>query len=152
MKTLIAFVVGLGLVGFASTAWADDKKDEKGDAPKLSGKYTLVSGKKNDKPIDEDSKKGEYDFGPEKITIKGNGITFVMGYKLVSKANPAEIDMEILEGPEGTKGSKAAGIVEVKGDTLKLAYSMDKDKDDKIKRPKTFDGKEGFVFEFKKAK
>ena len=39
------------------------------------------------------------------------------------------------------------GIVEAKGDTLKLAYSIDKDK-----RPKDFDGKEGFMFEFKKAK
>lgn len=152
MKTLAAFALGLGLLGFVGLPTrADDKKDEK-DGVKLSGKYTLVGGKKNDKPIDEDAKKGEYDFGPDKITIKGNGITFVMGYKLVPKTNPAEIDMEILEGPEGTKGSKAAGIVEVKGDTIKLAYSMDKDKDDKLKRPKNFDGKEGFLFEFKKAK
>jgi uncharacterized protein (TIGR03067 family) len=155
MKTLAAFALGLGLIGFVGLPTrADDKKDEKDDKDgvKLSGKYTLVGGKKNDKAIDEDAKKGEYDFGPDKITIKGNGVTFVMGYKLVSKTNPADIDMEILDGPEGTKGSKAAGIVEVKGDTIKLAYSMDKDKDDKLKRPKTFDGKEGFMFEFKKAK
>ena len=39
------------------------------------------------------------------------------------------------------------GIVELKGDVLKLAYSIDKDK-----RPKNFEGKEGFMFEFKKAK
>ena len=60
---------------------------------------------------------------------------------------PAQVDMEILEGPEGSKGSKAVGIVELKGDVLKLAYSLDKEK-----RPKDFDGKTGFYFELKKEK
>ncbi len=55
--------------------------------------------------------------------------------------------MEILEGPEGTKGSKAQGIIEQKGDTLKIAYTTDKDK-----RPKDFEGKEGNVFDLKKTK
>ena len=70
-----------------------------------------------------------------------------MGYKLDPKTKPMNIDMEILEGIEGTKGSKAEGIVELKGEVLKLAYSIEKGK-----RPKNFEGKEGFMFEFKKAK
>jgi hypothetical protein len=37
-------------------------------------------------------------------------------------------------------------VVELKGDTLKLAYMIDKDK-----RAKDFDGKDGFYFELKKA-
>ena len=146
MKTITAFVLGLGLVGVlgfvASTTRADDK-----DAPKLEGKYKLVAGKMNDKPIGDDAKKGEYTITADKITIKGMDLTFVMSYKLDPKASPVGIDMEILEGPEGTKGSKAYGIVEMKGDTLKLAYAMEKDK-----RPKDFDGKTGNMFELKKEK
>jgi uncharacterized protein (TIGR03067 family) len=150
MKSIAAFALGLGLLALlGSTARTDDKKPE---APKLEGKYTLVGGKKNDKPIDDDAKKGEFTFTADKVTIKGMGMTFVMGYKLDAKQTPIHIDMEILEGIEGSKGTKAAGIIEVKGDTLKLAYSLDKDKDDKFKRPTNFDGKDGMFFEFKKAK
>jgi uncharacterized protein (TIGR03067 family) len=114
---------------------------------KLDGKYELVGGKKDGTPIDDEAKKGEFIFAPDKITIKGMGLTFEMGYKLDPKTTPMNIDMEILEGPEGAKGTKAAGIIEVKGDMIKLAYSLDKDK-----RPKNFEGKEGNMFEFKKVK
>ena len=131
----------LGVLGSPAPA------QEKEKAPKLEGKYTLVAGKKNGAAIDEESKKGEYTFTADKITIKGMDITFVMGYKIDPKPEPMNIDMEILEGPEGTKGSKAQGIIEVKGDTIKLAYSTDKDK-----RPKDFKGEKDFYFELKKAK
>jgi uncharacterized protein (TIGR03067 family) len=147
MKTIAVFALGLGLLGWAGLGTrADDKKDDKA-ASKLEGKYTLVGGKKNGGAIDEDAKKAEYTVTAEKITIKGKDMTFVMGYKLDAKASPNTVDMEILEGPEGTKGSKAYGIVELKDGMLKLAYAMEKDK-----RPKNFEGKDGMMFEFKKAK
>ena len=69
---------------------------------------------------------------------------FVIGYTLNPKATPPSIDLEILEGPEGTKGEKAHGIVERKGDDLRIAYAFEKDK-----RPKDFDGKDGMLFIFK---
>ena len=150
MKTIAAFALGMGLLASMSLGLksrADDKDEKKGDAPKLEGKYTLTGGKKDGAEVGEDAKKGEYSFTAEKVTIKGMDLTFVMGYKLDPKTTPVNIDMEILEGPEGAKGTKAVGIVEVKGDVLKLAYSTDKDK-----RPKNFEGKEGFMFEFKKKK
>lgn len=149
MKTFAACVLGLGLVGCLGLATrAQEKKDEnKADAPKLEGMYTLVGGKKNGTPIDDEAKKSKFTFTSDKITIDGMGLKFEIAYKLDAKATPVAIDMEITSGPEGTKGSKAQGIVELKGDALKLAYSLDKDK-----RPKAFDGKEGFLFEFKKAK
>jgi uncharacterized protein (TIGR03067 family) len=157
MRAFATFTLGLGLIVLLGTSVrSDDKKEEKKAETKaetkLEGKYTLVGGKRNDKPIDDESKKAEYTFTADKVTIKGKDASFVMSYKLDPKTNPMEIDMEIVDGPDGTKGAKAAGIVELKGDTLKLAYSMDKDKDDKLKRPKNFDGKEGMAFEFKKAK
>ena len=149
MKTIAAFALGLGLVVSAGLGGrADDKKDEKkSEAPKLDGKYTLVGGKTKGNAIDDEAKKGTYTFTPEKITIEGMGLKFVMGYKIDPKTTPMNIDIEILEGPEGTKGTKAQGIIEVKGDTVKLAYVTEKEK-----RPKDFEGKEGNMYEFKKAK
>jgi uncharacterized protein (TIGR03067 family) len=146
MKTFAAFALWLGLLGWVGlSAQAQDKKE----APKLEGKYNLVGGKTKGKDLDDEAKKGTYTFTADKITIEGMGMKFVMGYKIDPKTTPMNVDMEILEGPEGTKGSKAQGIIEVKGDTVKLAYTMEKDK-----RPKDFDGKEATVnvYELKKAK
>ena len=157
MKTIAVLVFGLGLFGCLELAARtqdkkDDKKEEKKDdkkvdAPNLEGKYKLESGKKNNEAIGDEAKKWEYTFTAEKITVKSPDVTFVFSYKLDPKTTPINIDMEITEGLEGTKGSKASGIIEVKGDILKLAYSLEKDK-----RPKSFDGKEGNMFEFKKVK
>lgn len=149
MKTIAAFSLGLGMVALlGAPVWAQEK-DKKGDAPKLEGKYTLVAGKVNGAAASDDSKKAEYTVTADKFTIGGKDIKFVMGYKIDAKTTPTNIDMEILEGPEGTKGTKAFGIVELKGDTLKLAYALGKDGE---KRPKDFEGKAGFMFELKKAK
>ena len=145
MKTIAAFALGLGLLACGGYSAAEPEKES--DGPKLAGKYTLTGGKKDGSEISDDSKKGEYEITADKITIKGKDASFVMGYKLDPKTKPMNIDMEILEGIEGTKGSKAEGIVELKGEVLKLAYSIEKGK-----RPKNFEGKEGFMFEFKKAK
>jgi uncharacterized protein (TIGR03067 family) len=140
MKTITALALGLGLLASAGLAAQDE-------APKIEGKYKLTAGKRDGKEIGDESKKGEYTITGDKITIKGQDAKFVMGYKIDPKTKPMNIDMEILEGVEGTKGAKAEGIVEMKGDVLKLAYSTEKGK-----RPKDFDGKEGFMFEFKKDK
>jgi uncharacterized protein (TIGR03067 family) len=135
-------------LGLAVCAGLAVRAQDKADAPKLEGKYTLVSGKRDGRDgIDEMSKKAEYIIGKETITIKGGDAQFVIKYKLDPKATPTAIDLEITEGPEGAKGSKAEGIVELKGDELKLAYTMEAGK-----RPKDFSGKEGHSFVFKKAK
>ncbi|MDY3559749.1 TIGR03067 domain-containing protein [Gemmata sp. JC673] len=139
MKTF-ALVAGLVACSALIARAADEKLD-------LAGTYTLVAGKKNGADVDATAKKAQYIVTADKFTIKGGEITFVMGYKLDAKATPAQVDMEILEGPEGTKGTKAIGILELKGDTLKIAYSLDKEK-----RPKEFDGKTGYYFELKKEK
>jgi uncharacterized protein (TIGR03067 family) len=144
MKLFVVGALGWSLLVVAGFSTAQDKKTE---TPKLEGNYKLVGGKVNGSPIGEEAKKGEYSIIAEKFTIKGMGITFVIGYTLDPKTTPVSIDLVILEGPEGTKGSKAQGIIELKGDTLKLAYTMEKDA-----RPKNFEGKEGNVFELKKSK
>jgi len=139
MKTF-ALLAGLVACAGLTARAADDKLD-------LSGKYKLVVGKKNGADADEKSKLAAYTVTKDQFTIAGGEFKFVMGYKLDASKTPASIDMEIQEGPEGSKGTKAVGIVELKGDVLKLAYTLDKDK-----RPKDFDGKTGFYFELKKEK
>jgi uncharacterized protein (TIGR03067 family) len=139
MKTL-ALLAGL-LACAGLTARADDDKLD------IAGKYALVAGKKNGVNIDEKSKKATYTVTADQFTIVGGEVKFVMGYKLDASTKPANINMEIQEGPEGSKGGKALGIVELKGDVLKIAYTLDKDK-----RPKDFEGKAGFYFELKKEK
>jgi uncharacterized protein (TIGR03067 family) len=145
MKTITAFALGLGLVGFFGLGAVGQEK--KPDAPKLEGKYTLVAGKINGKAIDEDAKKAEYTFTADQVTVKGKDIMFVMGYKIDPRTDPMNVDMAIADGTEGSKGTKAQGIIEVKGDTVKLAYSTEKEK-----RPKDFKGEKDFYFELKKAK
>ena len=139
MKTFV-LVAGLTACFLQPARAADDKID-------LAGKYTLVAGKKNGADADETAKKAEYTATGDTFTIKGGEVKFVMKYKLDATATPVAIDMEILEGPDGTKGAKALGIVELKDGTLKLAYSVEKDK-----RPKDFEGKTGYYFELKKEK
>ena len=144
MKTIA--VLALGLLTYAALCGraAEDKKVE---APKIEGKWTLVSGKKNGSDIDEMSKKSAYTISKDKITIEGEGTKFVMGYTFDAK-NPKNVEFEILEAPiPDLKGSKALGILELKGEELKMAYSPEKDT-----RPKDFDGKADFLFVFKKAK
>jgi len=135
LLTAVALALGVGL-----TCGAEDKAE----APKLAGTYKLIAGKKNGEKTSDDAKKSSYVFDDKKVTIADKDGKFVMSYKLDGK----NIDMEILEAPvEGLKGSKGYGIVELKEGTLKLAYATEKDK-----RPKDFEGKEGFYFELKKEK
>jgi uncharacterized protein (TIGR03067 family) len=143
MKTL-ALTLGLTAC-LALTGRADDKKD--GKKLDLTGKYTLVDGKKNGGAVDDKAKKATYTITADAITIAGGDAKFVISYKVKPDTSPAEIDLTIADGPDGSKGTPAVGIVELKGDTLKLAYSLDKEK-----RPKNFDGKDGFLFELKKDK
>ncbi|VTR98235.1 unnamed protein product [Gemmata massiliana] len=139
MKTFALAAISAACL-LQSAARADDKID-------LAGKYTLVAGKKNGADVDETAKKATYTATEDKFTISGGDVKFVMKYRLDTAVTPATIDMEIVEGPDGTKGSKALGIVELKDGTLKLAYSVEKDK-----RAKDFEGKSGYYFELKKEK
>ncbi len=138
MRTF-ALAAGLALCLGAGTRAADDID--------LSGKYEVVSGKKDGKDIDEKAKKAKYTATADTFTIEGGKEKFVIGFKLKPGTTPVEIDMVISAGPDGSKGTVAVGIIEVKGDTLKLAYSLDKEK-----RPKDFEGKTGYYIELKKLK
>lgn len=166
MKVMAAVLLGFSIVLCAQLAGVaqdakepkpEQKKNDKKDikpvaAPKLEGKYSLVSGsvfsKKGVTPVGDDVKKWQYTFTTDRISIKNPdnaAVSLVFSYKLDASTIPMSIDMEVVDGPDFTKGSKAAGIFEVKGDDLKLAYTMEKDK-----RPKNFEGKDANTFVLKK--
>ncbi|QEL18025.1 TIGR03067 domain-containing protein [Limnoglobus roseus] len=137
------------LVALVLPLAAEDKKEAKFDAEKMSGDWTVTAGKKAGQAIGDDAKKGAYTITKDKITLKeGDKTLFVFSYTLDTKASPVAIDMEIAESAiDGIKGTKAKGIVELTGDELKLTYdAMGGD------RPKKFDDDKAFVFTLKKKK
>jgi uncharacterized protein (TIGR03067 family) len=110
------------------------------------GHYRLLDGKVQGKPLDDAARKANYQIDAKAITIQGNGVKFVIHYRLDTSMEPIGIDMVITQGPEGTKGSKALGIVAFDGKQVKLAYTMSD------KRPMDFSGKEGMYFLLEKLK
>jgi uncharacterized protein (TIGR03067 family) len=133
---------------FAGVATADDKKDAKFDAGKLEGKWSITAGTKSGDKADTDKYKDAVEITKEKITLKTPDGTFVFKYTIDDKTSPVTVNLEIVE-PEGFKGTKAAGIVKLDGDTLMLCYpAMGGDK------PKDFDAKKdsgNYSFTMKKA-
>ncbi|HYH67988.1 MAG TPA: hypothetical protein VD866_25045 [Urbifossiella sp.] len=145
MKTLYAALLA-GLVGFGGVVTADDKA-----APKVEGSYTIVSGVKDGEKltVEKDGKPTTVTIDAKSIYLGEKGKGFKIAYKLVGTDSPTKVEMKILEAPppyNDAKGTPAYGLVAAKGDTLKLAYSLDKEK-----QPTDFSGKNGFAFEMKKA-
>ena len=136
-------------IAMVAPAFAEEKKPVEFDATKLVGDWTISAGKKMGKDLADDAKKGMYSFTKDTISLKeGDKVLFVFSYTIDAKTSPMSIDLEIKEAPmEGLKGSKAKGILELKGDVLKLTYDgMGGD------RPKKFDDNDAFSFTLKRAK
>jgi uncharacterized protein (TIGR03067 family) len=145
MRTIFAVLVA-GLVGFGGVTGA--AADEKKAAPKVEGTYTIVAGKKDGADVGDKAKETPVKIDAKTIILGGKDERFVIDYKLDGSATPAKLDLVIREAPAAfadAKGAKAYGILAQKGDTVKLAYSLDPDG-----RPKDFSGKSGFAFELKK--
>ncbi len=121
----------LVLFGFSTAA---DKEAPKFDASKLEGKWKITSGVKYGEKLDEKAFAGVVTIEKGKITIKDETTTHVMSFKIDASKNPVEIDMTGLEGP--AKDFKSEGLIELKGDDLKLVYSFPGEK-----RPTAFESK-----------
>jgi uncharacterized protein (TIGR03067 family) len=148
MKTLCALSICV-LVGVFVPLGAQDKTSSGFDAAKLIGKWDYVSGIKNGtKVAPEELKKQSVTITKDKITLK-NEQTFVMKYDLDASKKPVGIKLEMIESPFGP-GAKAAGIIDVAGDELRLCYSPVGEA-----APKAFEAKEGsnvHLFVLKRAK
>lgn len=117
--SLAAILFALPLAAF------EDKKPEAFDATKLVGNWTYVSGEKNGEKVTPEALKGQTaKIDKDKFTLKGEGGTFVMEYQLDTKKTPVTIKMKIVESPFGA-GPTSEGIIELKGDELRLAYATE---------------------------
>ena len=132
----------------ATAAVADDTPAMKMDATKLVGSYKLVGGMTAGKEMKEEAKKAPVTITKDKITMKGDQMTFVFSYKLDADAKPVTIDMETLE-PDAVKGSKSKGIIKMDGNKVTIAYDPQG-----MKTPMDFKSTEKngiFMFEMEKA-
>ena len=129
---------------------AEDKKPAEFDAKALVGSWSFTAGTRAGEKVDADKLKDMAEYTADKITMKTADATFVFKYTVDAKASPVAVELEILE-PDGFKGAKAKGIVELDGDTLKLAYNPTPDGD----RPKDYTSTKdngNHVYMMKKAK
>ncbi|HEV2947905.1 MAG TPA: TIGR03067 domain-containing protein [Gemmataceae bacterium] len=145
---VISFLGAATFVLLAGSIVAADDKD-KFDAGKMVGTWTYVSGEKNGTKVDPETLKGgTVKITKETITLESPQGKFVIKYTLDTKNNPVSLAMEMTESPFGA-GAMAKGIIDVKGEELKLCYATEGD------APKKFETKEGsnsHLFVLKKSK
>jgi uncharacterized protein (TIGR03067 family) len=117
MKTKLLLACGILLLALVPIL-----AKEKNDVEKLIGTWTYVSGEKNGDKVDAEAlKKGTVVITKDTITLKSDEGDYVIKYQVDTKKKPWAVDMEITSGPQG-QGAKADGIIELKGDELKLCY------------------------------
>lgn len=144
--------LALAFLIIPAVAVGEEKKEAALDAGKLVGEWTFVSGVRAGEKVDKERLPMKVTFTKDMITLPvGEGMTFIMSYKVDGKATPATIDMDIKDGP--VKEGKALGIVSVDDKEMKLCYVAVMS--DKAKRPAKFEStkeNEAFYFVLKKAK
>lgn len=138
MKTVGSLIVVVLLVASVRLGAQDKKSETKFDAAKLVGKWEYVSGVKNGEKVAQENLKDQViTITKDKITLKGKEL-FVFKYELDTAKKPVGIKLEMLESPFGP-GAKSAGVIELKGDEIRLCYAAMDD----AATPKTFEAKEG---------
>jgi len=140
MRTATWLSIGAFLFMVYPLAAADDDKkakDDKFDAGKMVGAWNYDSGEKNGEKLGKDHfKDSKVTITKETITLDGPQGKFVIKYTLETKKSPVGLSMTMTESPFGA-GATAQGIVEVKGDELKICYAAEGE------APKKFEAKEG---------
>jgi uncharacterized protein (TIGR03067 family) len=129
---------------------AEDKP--KFDASKIEGKWKFTEGTKAGAKVEAKNLESEVTITKDSFTIKGGGETHVMSFKIDATKSPIQIDMEGKEG--ASAGTKAEGIIELDGDTIKLAYGTNIPGFE-AKRPGKFEStadNKAFYFVMKRAK
>lgn len=137
MTLIRVLAFGIALAFVANTT-AQDKEKAKLDPAKLLGNYTFVDGVKDGTKTPADNLKTlSVVITKDNMILKTPDGDFKFKYSIDVSKSPAEIELEILEGPVG-KGAKSKGIIAMDGGTVKIAYSPDEGT-----RPKDFECKKG---------
>ena len=121
-RVAMAAVLGAALVAF--TGEAQSQQPKKGGG--LKGGYTIVSGEESGKAIPAEKIEGtkvritEDEF----ITVDNKDMKiYVAKYKLDTTKTPWAIELTAI-APKPAEGVKASGLVERKGDTVKIIYNL----------------------------
>jgi uncharacterized protein (TIGR03067 family) len=123
MRTVMLMGLAAALLVGAGTTRSEEKDKPKFDAAKLVGTWKFVSGEKEGTKSAEEALKGKVEITKDVIKIiASEDLVFVMKYKLDTDAKPVGITIEGTEGP--VKDQTIKGIIELDGDTLKLAYGL----------------------------
>ena len=98
--------------------------DDKAKPAKLDGTYTVVSGEHGGKTIPEDQIKGSVvTFTGDRIvgTDKDRKEFFAATFMVDTTTTPMKI---VMTSTSPKAGEKAAGVIQVDGETIKLAYNL----------------------------
>jgi len=123
--TLTYSIAVLALITFLSMASAADKPiSDKTPPVDIDGTYTIVSGERAGKEIPADHITGSI------VVFEGNNVFgtdknkkefFAATFQIDTGTTPHTIRMV---STTQNKGQKADGVIEVKGDTVRLAYAL----------------------------
>lgn len=127
--TTFGIGIGLGLALLLPPAPTQARGDDETTADSILGTYTYESGKRGREEIEKDRLRGKVQITRDTILLLGEGGSedFVIRYEFTpgEAGKPAKLKMEITKGVvEDAVGSRAAGLIERKGDTVRLLYDF----------------------------
>jgi uncharacterized protein (TIGR03067 family) len=117
--------IAIGLTGLLLTAGWSVAREDKGGPMKLAGDYTIVAGQREgQKETPEHIQGTQVSFTDDTITVtdKDKKETYVATYKIDESKSPKVITMTEKAGP--SRGERARGLIEKRGDTVKLIYAL----------------------------
>ena len=103
-------------------------EDDKASTPKLAGGYTLVSGERGGKKLGKEKIEDHtVRFSNDQIVVidKEKKEVYVARYKLDASGKTCKITMTSEVAPN--KGKTVEGLIEKKGDTVRLIYALEGD-------------------------
>jgi uncharacterized protein (TIGR03067 family) len=126
---MLRFLLTLGAAALSSAAvfaFSDQgKAGDKNAAAQLAGNYSIVAGEREGQAESPEHIRGDtVTFTDSTVTVtdKDKKETYVAGYTIDSSQKPWVIVMTEKSGP--TKGEKARGLIERRGNTVKLIYAL----------------------------
>jgi uncharacterized protein (TIGR03067 family) len=123
MRTITRFLGAASLGLFTLAVAAQDRPGGKGDAAKLEGTYTVVSGEEDGKAVPEEKIKGSLvKFTRDRITgtDKDKKEFFAATYTIDTSKTPWRIKMKSTTPKE----AEAVGLIEKTGETVRLIYAL----------------------------
>jgi len=127
MKLLLTLCL-VAIATFGLQARAQDAKDvDEPESTALLGTYEIVSGERGGEKLPPDHFQGVT------VSIAANAITtldkdkkevYAATYSLDTSKSPWKIMMTAKISTDGSKGTKAAGLIQRTGETVKLIYAL----------------------------